>query len=84
MKKGLAGGVKGKRKMFSFSLRCRFGVLRGRVPGQCRKKSTCDQREALEVREEQQEGGRRSAGVGSSPGLKHWDTLPYCRADTAG
>ncbi|XP_067270512.1 glutamate receptor-interacting protein 2a [Pseudorasbora parva] len=31
VKKGLAGGVKGKRKMFSFSLRCRFGVIRGRV-----------------------------------------------------
>ncbi|XP_052419408.1 glutamate receptor-interacting protein 2 isoform X2 [Carassius gibelio] len=31
MKKGLAGGVKGKRKMFSFSLRCRMGVMRGRV-----------------------------------------------------
>uniref|UniRef100_A0A8C1C2D7 Glutamate receptor interacting protein 2a n=1 Tax=Cyprinus carpio carpio TaxID=630221 RepID=A0A8C1C2D7_CYPCA len=31
MKKGLAGGVKGKRKMFSFSLRCRIGVIRGRV-----------------------------------------------------
>ncbi|XP_056121204.1 glutamate receptor-interacting protein 2a isoform X2 [Rhinichthys klamathensis goyatoka] len=31
VKKGLAGGVKGKRKMFSFSLRCRIGVIRGRV-----------------------------------------------------
>ncbi|KAK9971083.1 hypothetical protein ABG768_026978 [Culter alburnus] len=31
VKKGLAGGVKGKRRMFSFSLRCRIGVIRGRV-----------------------------------------------------
>ncbi|XP_026109219.1 glutamate receptor-interacting protein 2-like isoform X2 [Carassius auratus] len=31
MKKELVGGVKGKRKMFSFSLRCRIGVIRGRV-----------------------------------------------------
>ncbi|KAG1973392.1 glutamate receptor-interacting protein 2a isoform X7 [Pimephales promelas] len=31
VRKGLAGGVKGKRKMFSFSLRCRIGVIRGRV-----------------------------------------------------
>uniref|UniRef100_A0A8C2FUF0 Glutamate receptor-interacting protein 2-like n=1 Tax=Cyprinus carpio TaxID=7962 RepID=A0A8C2FUF0_CYPCA len=31
MKKGLVGGVKGKRKVFSFSLRCRVGVIRGRV-----------------------------------------------------
>lgn len=33
VKKGLDGGVKGKRKMFSFSLRCRIGVIRGRVKG---------------------------------------------------
>ncbi|XP_051524296.1 glutamate receptor-interacting protein 2-like isoform X3 [Myxocyprinus asiaticus] len=31
VKKGLTGGVKGKRRMFSFSLRCRMGVIRGRV-----------------------------------------------------
>ncbi|KAL2101996.1 hypothetical protein ACEWY4_003757 [Coilia grayii] len=31
LKKGAAGGVKGKRRMFSFSLRCRVGVIRGRT-----------------------------------------------------
>ncbi|XP_063076591.1 glutamate receptor-interacting protein 2a [Engraulis encrasicolus] len=32
LKKGAAGGgVKGKRRMFSFSLRCRMGVIRGRT-----------------------------------------------------
>ncbi|XP_051509429.1 glutamate receptor-interacting protein 2a isoform X3 [Myxocyprinus asiaticus] len=31
VKKGLTGGVKGKRRLFSFSLRCRMGVIRGRV-----------------------------------------------------
>ncbi|KAA0714535.1 Glutamate receptor-interacting protein 2 [Triplophysa tibetana] len=32
LKKGLIlGGVKGNRRMFSFSLRCRMGVIRGRV-----------------------------------------------------
>ncbi|XP_048102601.1 glutamate receptor-interacting protein 2a isoform X1 [Alosa alosa] len=31
LKKGAVGGVKGKRRMFSFSLRCRVGVIRGRT-----------------------------------------------------
>ncbi|KTG05539.1 hypothetical protein cypCar_00032694 [Cyprinus carpio] len=42
MKKGLAGGVKGKRKMFSFSLRCRIGVIRGRVKDEQRGVTTVE------------------------------------------
>ncbi|XP_030641033.1 glutamate receptor-interacting protein 2a [Chanos chanos] len=30
-KKGFGGGVKGKRRMFSFSMRCRMGIIRGHV-----------------------------------------------------
>ncbi|KAI2662051.1 Glutamate receptor-interacting protein 2 [Labeo rohita] len=44
MKKALAGGVKGKRKMFSFSLRCRIGVIRGRVKGRSGRKEGGEER----------------------------------------